>query len=276
MYIELTMSAAHTLPADPVLEPMTREFWIVLAKRAALVAELARLAKRAKRAKRIGAPAIAWTFGAVENRPVEVRIVDDSESEGGVLPNTVMRLVPFVHLTLTGSRPKIAGWEFTATVQHLDGVNILRSCQRAEEIEVPAIYRTRGSVCDHCRLDRDRRDTYLVVNEAGDWKQVGSSCLVDFFGHEDPHQLAAYAEMLASAMSLCEGAEDGEGGWGWGGGGGRRVFALVEYLTYVAAEIRESGWTPKSAVQDAPGSATANRALDRIAPGRGPQPQDRR
>ena len=95
MYIELTMSAAHTLPADPVLEPMTREFWIVLAKRDALVAELARLAKRAKRAKRIGAPAIAWTFGAVENRPVEVRIVDDSESEGGVLPNTVMRLVPF-------------------------------------------------------------------------------------------------------------------------------------------------------------------------------------
>jgi hypothetical protein len=270
------MSAAMTLPdaalvaVHAVLEPVTREFLVVLAKQAALVAELTRLAKRAKR---IGAPTITWSFGAVENRSVDVRIVDGSESEEGVLPNTVTRLIPFVHLTLTGSRPKIAGWEFAATVQHLDGVNILRSCPRAEEIEVPAIYRTRGSVCDHCRLDRDRRDTYLVVNQAGEWRQVGSSCLVDFFGHEDPHQLAAYAEMLAAALSLCEGAEDGEGGWG--GGGGRRVFALVEYLTYVAAEIRESGWTPKSAVPDAPGTATANRALDRIAPEKDAKPRDR-
>ena len=203
------MNAAMTLPAETALEPLTREFVIVLAKQDSLVAELTRLAKRAKR---IGAPAIAWTFGAVENRPVDVRVVDGSESEEGVLPNTVTRFIPFVHLTLTGSRPKIAGWEFAATVQHLDGVNILRNCPRAEELEVPDVYRTRGSVCDHCRLDRDRRDTYLVVNQAGEWRQVGSSCLVDFFGHEDPHQLAAYAEMLAAALSLCEGAEDGEGG----------------------------------------------------------------
>jgi len=45
------MNAAMTLPAPaPVLEPVTRDFLVILAKQGALVAELTRLAKRAKRA----------------------------------------------------------------------------------------------------------------------------------------------------------------------------------------------------------------------------------
>jgi len=175
-----------------------------------------------------------------------------------------------------GTRPVIAGWEFAATVQHVDGVNILRNCPRAEELPIPEVYRTRGSVCDHCKLDRDRRDTYLVVNGAGEWKQIGSSCLKDFAGtHEDPHQVAEYAEMLASALSLCDGAGDDEGG-GFGGGRGAPVFSVVEYLKYVAAEIRESGWVPRSAADPERGVvATADRACDRIDPQRPVVPRDR-
>lgn len=240
-------------------ELLTREFAIVLSKKGALVAELERLARRAKR---IGAPAIAWTFGEVEQKKVTV-------GEG------LERLVPFVHLTLTGCRPQIAGWEFVATVQHLDGANILRACPRPEELTVPEIYRTRESVCDHCQLARGRRDTYLLLDAAGTWKQVGSSCLVDFLGHEDPHAIAAYAEMLASALALCEGAEeDGEGGYGFGGGG-PRVFALLEFLACAAAEVRESGWTPKSAVPERPGASTAAMAEDRIAPHKEAPKRDR-
>jgi len=43
----------------------------------------------------------------------------------------------------------------------------------------------------------------------------------------------------------------------------------------VAAEIRESGWTPKSAVQDAPGKSTAAGALDRMQPEKGAKKRDR-
>lgn len=272
--LNLPMSAATTLP-ESVLEPLTREFVIVLAKQAALVAELERLAKRAKR---IGAPTIAWEFGEVEQREVKVRVVREAEAD--ILPSGAThrtRLVPFVHLTLTGTRPVIAGWEFAATVQHVDGVNILRNCPRAEELYIPEIYRTRGSVCDHCKLDRDRRDTYLVVSGEGEWKQIGSSCLKDFAGyHKDPHQIAEYAEMLASALSLCDGAGDDEdGGFGFGGRG-EPVFSVVEYLKYVAAEIRESGWVSRSAADPERGVvATADRACDRIDPQRPVVARDR-
>jgi hypothetical protein len=257
-------------------EPMTREFVIVVSKQSALVAELVRLAKRAKR---IGAPAITWTFGAVEQREVRVRVVREQEAD--VLPSALThrtRTVPFVHMTLTGVAPRIAGWEFVATVQHVDEVNILRACPRTEELPVPEVYRTRGSVCDHCKLDRDRRDTYLVVNGAGEWKQIGSSCLVDFMGHEDPHTIAEYAEMLASALSLCDGAgDDEEGGFGFGGGGsGPRVFSVLEYLKCVAAEIREQGWVPRKAADPERGvQATADRACDRMDPERPVKVRDR-
>jgi hypothetical protein len=234
-------------------ESVTKEFLVVLRNKAPLVAELERLAKRAAK---IGAPAITWSFGEVVNRKVKI----DGSGE--------TRLVPFVPLTLTGSRPKVAGWEFAATVEHLDGVNILRSTPAWEEKELPEAYRKSGPVCDHCKLARRRHDTYLLVSEAGEWKSVGSTCLVDFLGHADPHKLAAYAELLAAAMALCgAGESDEEGGWGFGGSG-PTVFALVEFLAHVAAEIRESGWTPKSAVLDRPGASTAEMAVDRIAPSR--------
>ena len=266
------------------METITRSFVIVLAKQVALVAELNRLAKRAAK---IGAPAITWSFGEVEQRAITVHEVGEAmEVENGlggvcVIPAPTrdrVRMVPFIHLTVTGIAPKIAGWEFAATIQHIEeDVNILRSIPREEAAEtarpIPDSYRTRGPVCDHCKSIRMRRDTYLVVSEAGEWKQVGSSCLVDFFGHKDPNTLAEYAEIFATVVMLADCAEEDEGS-SFGGGGASR-FAIVEYLTCVAAEIREGGWTPKSAIPDAPQKSTAMMAKDRMAPGFGAMKRDR-
>ena len=243
------------------MEPITREFSVVLSKQADLVAELERLAKRAAK---IGAPAITWEFGAVTSRKV---VVDMGGSD---------RLVPFVALTLTGVRPQVNGWEFVATVEHLDGVNVLRHTPACTEVEIPETYRRNDPTCEHCNLARRRRDTYVLRSETGTWKEVGSSCLVDFLGHDNPHTLAAYAEMLGSALALCESCEsDPDGGYGFGGGG-PAAFALVEFLAHVAAEIRESGWTPKSAVPERPSASTAEMALDRIAPSRASREENRR
>jgi len=251
----------------------TESYCIVLAKKDLLVAELTRLARRAKR---LGAPEITWSFGEVVTREVRVRLQDVTDEAAAILPGAMThqtRTVPFVQMTLTGAVPRIAGWTFAATLQHVDGVNIMRNVPGLSR-EVPETYRTVGARCDHCHLARDRRDTYLVVG--GDtWKQVGSSCLADFTGgHSDPHAVAAYAELLASAAHLCGGAEgDEEGGYGFGGGG-PRVFALIAYLECVAAEIRERGWTPKSRV-DNPAKSTAMMAEDRLCPAKGSKPRDR-
>jgi hypothetical protein len=251
-------------PPDP-FELSTHTFTIALNKQATLVADLERLAKRAKR---LHAPPITWAFGAVTHRKIK------RTSESG---KTIELEVPFIEMTLTGARPRIAGWEFIATLQHLEGnVNMLRKCPGAYERTIPAKFRTRGPTCDHCQQDRQRKDTYVLVNQAGTWKQVGSSCLVDFLGHKSPHEIAAYAELLAAAMELSESAEDEEGSFGGGGGGRERAYSLVTFLTYVAAEIRESGWVPKSA-HDAEGGKTATvyGALDRLDPMSPVSPRDR-
>ena len=250
-------------PPDP-FELATKSFLIAVNRQAALVEDLARLAKRAKR---IGAPPITWAFGAVVHRTIKVRDpVTDKYRE---------IQVPFIKMTLTGARPRIAGWEFVATLRHLDGVNLLRKCPAAYEREIPAKFRTRGPTCDHCNQDRRRNDTYILVSDKGVWKQVGSSCLVDFLGHKNPHEMALYAEMLAAAMELAESAEDEEGSFG-GGGRSDSAYSLVTFLTYVAAEIREGGWVPKSAHDPEGGKfATVYGALDRLDPQSPVRPRDR-
>lgn len=252
----------------------TQSFVIVLAKKDTLVHELERLAKRAKR---LGSMPITWAFGAVVHKEVRVRRYDVTDGEVALLPDAmthVTRQVPFVELTLTGAAPCLAGWTFAAVIQNLEGVNILRNVPGVEQ-EIPVQYRTRGPVCDHCQTHRNRKDTYLLVDAAGRWMQVGSGCLVDFLGHVDPHAVASYAELLASAAGLCGSAEDDEeGGYGFGGGRRQRLYSLVEYLACVAAEIREGGWVPKSRA-DNPANSTAERAAERLDPSRDAKPRDR-
>lgn len=74
---------------------------------------------------------------------------------------------------------KVNDWEFVATIQHMNPVNIIRSFRT--EYEVPAHYFTAAPVCEHCNSKRSRKDTYLIRNTiSGEFKQVGKSCLKDF------------------------------------------------------------------------------------------------
>ena len=74
---------------------------------------------------------------------------------------------------------RVNDWEFIATIQHMNPVNIIRSFRT--EYEVPARYFTASPVCEHCNSKRSRKDTYLIRNcISGEFKQVGKSCLKDF------------------------------------------------------------------------------------------------
>lgn len=44
--------------------------------------------------------------------------------------------------------------------------------------------------CDHCGHNRRRKKVYILKDEEGDLKQVGSSCLKDFTGHKSAVDLA--------------------------------------------------------------------------------------
>lgn len=86
---------------------------------------------------------------------------------------------------------KVNGWIFVATIQHKDNGNIIR--QFKTNIEIPEIYRSTDSICEHCNTRRLRKDTYLIFNEVTkEFKQVGKSCLNDFTNGLSAENIAQY------------------------------------------------------------------------------------
>jgi hypothetical protein len=231
-------------------DTMTQTYDILFDNLGAMQKLIARLNKKA--AKLDVAPIVLTT-----GKPYEVT------AEDGI---TVDRFVP---ITVTGETPKLNGWQFVATLQHGEEGNILRVVPGFEE-SLPEEFRTSDpSRCDHCHINRYRVDTYVVYNDElgycdtvddpNRWQQVGSSCLRDFLGHQNPHK---YAEM-ATWMSLIREAADTlseRGGWG---PNGPSMLLLQSALEWVAESVIRSGWVSRGkAREDNRLYATADRALD--------------
>jgi hypothetical protein len=137
-----------------------------------------------------------------------------------------------------------AGWEFVATLQHLPtGESIIRSI--SDEHQIPLEYRSSGSACQHCNVNRYRRDTYVVRHESGEFKQVGSTCIKDFLGGNSPDNIMMRACLLGDLFGFMQGATHGppapyqEGVW-----------HIVSILSHANAVIRTHGWVPKSKATD--------------------------
>lgn len=151
---------------------------------------------------------------------------------------------------------KIAGWEFLAKIDHLpDTGNILRKlCSE----ELPEKYRNTDPHCDHCRTNRRRNETFVLRNmETLEFKQVGSTCLKDFTGHEDADKLAKLAALSVNLSELVNMS--------------RRVFSAAdrhwidnqEFLGHVAQSILEHGWRSIRESRDTGQLATRSDTLNR-------------
>lgn len=107
---------------------------------------------------------------------------------------------------VTGTVPRVAtGHEFVAKLHHMGGAAIVMQPEGAPAM--PAHYRTRGSFCDHCNTKRPRHDTFVLRSEAGDYVQVGRSCLADFMPPRDAEAIVALAAYIDSAHDVLSGEE---------------------------------------------------------------------
>lgn len=212
------------------------EYKIILSKRETVEAAFQALTKRALRK---GLPMPRWYWG-------KAYTVTETQD------NKVVQ-VERIPLHLEETLAKFDGWSFAATLQHVEGGNIVRC---VPGMTVPSEYRNCGPKCDHCGYNRNRRDTFVVKHDDGRYTQVGSSCLDDFLGGEEATKVAAQAELLASLASLAETGED------YGGGGRSNVTVLSTFLTMTAAIIRKYGWTSRSAARE--GAATADLVIQAL------------
>lgn len=144
---------------------------------------------------------------------------------------------------VSGETVVIAGWQFAATLDNESGIATMIRKAPGFELEVPVRYYDSGTDCDHCRINRQRKDVYLLYSaERGEWKQVGSSCLIDFLGHGNAEAIARYLEEVQNTLGRFDGDEGGEGDGEYFGSGGSNEIALDDFMTYAAALIRTEGY----------------------------------
>lgn len=199
----------------------------------------------AKRAARLGLPAPRIEKG--------IAYTVRTEDERGV------HFVTRVPVTLLGATAiKVAGYEFLAALDHMSTGNVIRAL--VEGIDLAA-YRDVPGNCAHCNTRRARKSTFLLRNEkTGEVVQVGSTCIIDFLGHD-----------AASACTRAEFERDVRAGLGefegdsFGNARSQGV-DLVTFLAVVAAVIRKSGWVSRRDVRENnAGSSTSELAFKFLA-----------
>lgn len=238
-----------------------------------------RLDSIARRAAKLGIGSVEYTVGPVVMVPFVRQDLRETWQRFTGTPEKLASLSsacicyrPYCEVVLNATTPKCEGWEFAATLQHLNdeagqAINLLRVSPRFEQ-ELPHQFRTASATnCDHCHKNiSTRRDTFVVHQiETNEWKQVGRSCLCDFLGGHDPHAAARQLEYALDAVSAC----DEESGWGGGGSSNQNGWSIGMFLALVAVCIRLTGWVSRGkAKADYSGAtkATADDVLYLLTP----------
>jgi hypothetical protein len=171
------------------------------------------------------------------------------------------------NVLLTASTPVLDGWEFVARLDHTNETGTIVRTVPTYHGEIPTKYRESVVKCDHCNVQRYRRDTFVLRNEQGEFQQVGSTCLKDFFGH-DPYKIAKLAELLGYVNECARAAQE----WGEFTPANRRWVELVPFLACAAQEVRKNGWVSRTVAKEKDINATADYAItDYLGGGRYPE-----
>lgn len=208
-----------------------------------------------RRAARLGVDPIEMTFS--ESR---ILVFKDEIT-------AVEKAVEVLDVTLSLNVPKLADWTFLATIQHLEGGNLLLTVPSAEATDLSA-YRTCAPNCQHCNKPRIRKDTYVVRHLDGTMKQVGKDCLANFTGYgKTAEQAADYAEWLSKFLEFLRNPAGGDGDDDEGGyGGAAEGVGLISFLSHVVAVSRIHGFRTRKQAEAEMSSSTKDDALFNMNP----------
>lgn len=199
-----------------------------------------------RRAKKLGLPGVTMEKGEEFLADHEV----NCSCCGG------LRADSWTPVTVSGEAVRVNGWQLVAVLDH--GVGEKPIVRGVPGAELPERYRDARPICDHCKHDRRRKDTFILEKD-GEYKQVGRTCLGDYLGENTAQSIVAYAAWIGQVgRALLVGTEPGEER-----GREEARWDLVGFLTYTAAEIKANGWISRSQVKDEviEGLATADCVL---------------
>lgn len=191
----------------------------------------ATLTKLAKKANRYGSAPI--TFTLVGTPYDQKREVTDWDGEKRKITVRVQ------DVCVTGVAPTVGDYEFIARLELSDAGVLIHKAPAHNDVSLEQFQESDGH-CDHCKSNRRRKEVYVVRERAtGKFLQVGSTCLRDFLGVDDPRWIAARFEFFKNfrdSFNECDG------------------YAFVQSihgtLRLASVAIRLFGWCSKTMAKD--------------------------
>lgn len=164
-------------------------------------------------------------------------------------PLTGMEIREVVYNTrVTGEAPSYGGFVFLARIDRVGDSFVISTAPGVDHVERSLV---RAGECDHCGMNRQRNNTYLVRNEmTGETVNVGSTCIKDFLGWD-----ASVVFFSDSDISVEQGGSYVE-----------RAYSVDTILALAYAAIKAHGWVARSSYDGTPtadlvGLALAGRRL---------------
>jgi len=200
-----------------------------------------------KRAKKLGMEAPVFR---VNEDIFEIRKVYQEDYH-----RQIERNIRFVEVEVSGKLPVYTGWNLVSSIEH--------SRLKEEEVSYNTVrmnpdypenvdYRTLPPHCEHCGHNRYRKNTYILFNtDTGKSIQVGSTCIKDFLGEENPDFIigaATYIDLLGKFVDTYENGSFGSFA---------KEFPIEEILSVTSAEIRLHGWVSRGDVWNNGGASTS-------------------
>lgn len=171
-------------------------------------------------------------------------------------------MVEVLDVTVTYEPIKLQGWTLVGVLDHTLNSEYNLVSKAGKNIEVPQQYRSSDAACVHCNTRRNRNKTILVHNEESGFKQVGTSCVKDYLGH-DIYTLLKWFSFVDELDG--EGAPD-EFDRMFGASRYDIIVKQEAFLKLVAGSIKLHGWTPRSKADGIMDIATADRAWQCATP----------
>jgi hypothetical protein len=201
-----------------------------------------RIKKFNKRAKKLNVNPLKISFDNEQMFPMSIDVGKDSFGH----PISKEIQVKHIDATVDYEIPIIEGWELISNFdanQDSDG-NIVVFTSTVPNKELPEKFMEKSEIhCDHCGHIRFRKKSFLLRNvESNEYKEVGSTCIKDFFGWNPKGFLFAATWNYPGMFSFDMPKDlDSFRSYGYDTG-----VDFDKFMTMTSAVIRKHGWVSRA------------------------------
>lgn len=122
--------------------------------------------------------------------------------------------------------------------------------------ELPEDVREWELRCDHCMMNRNRKETFLVQHTSSEIRQVGRQCIRDYLGH-DAERIFSWFDFVRDFLSDSQ-------TWGINNSHSIGTYSLKHVLSATSAIIKNNGWKSRKVALETMSISTSDLVMKHL------------